>query len=86
MLCDEDMTPLTSYMTNMSSFQHGGSSGRAPAAGHGAGRNPGYGTTQPRQPLQQSSLRFKGNCLSLEGQVFDCSDYKQANKYQLTIK
>jgi len=27
----------------------------------------------------------RANCLSLEGQIFDCSDYKQANKYQLTI-
>ncbi len=71
---------------NMSSFQHGGSSGHAPAAGHGTGRNPGCGTIQPRQPLLQSSSRFKGNCLSLEGQVFDCSDYKQADKYQSTIK
>jgi len=43
-------------------------------------------TTQPQQPLQQSSSRFKGNCLSLKGQVFDCLDYKQADKYQSTIK
>jgi len=77
---------LTSYATNMSTIQCGGSSGHAPAAGHGAGRNPGRGTTQLRQPLQQSSLRFKGNCFSLKGQVFDCSDYKQADKYQSTMK
>jgi len=77
---------LTFYVTNMLSFQRGGSSGHAPAAACGAGRNPGCGVTQPWQPLQQSSLRFKGNCLSLEGQVFNCSDYKQANQYQSTIK
>jgi len=67
MLCDKDKMPLTSYMMNMSSFQCGGSSSRAPAAGRGTGRNPGCGVTQPWQPLQQSSSRFKGNCLSLEG-------------------
>ncbi len=43
---------LTSYAMNMSSIQCGGSSGRAPAAGRGAGRNPACGITQPRQPLQ----------------------------------
>jgi len=75
----------TYYATNMSSSQCGGPS-RAPAAGCGAGRIPGRSTTQPQQPVQQSSSKFKGNCLSLEGQIFDCSDYKQANKYQSTIK
>ena len=70
----------------MLSFQRGGPSGRASATGHGAGRTPGRGTAQPRQPVQQTSSRFKGNCLSLEGQIFDCSDYKQADKYQSTVK
>jgi len=70
----------------MSSFQRGGPSGRASATGRGAGRTPGRGTAQPRQPVQQTSSRFKGNCLSLEGQIFDCSDYKQADKYQSTVK
>jgi len=69
----------------MSTTQCGGSSGRSTAA-RGAGRNPGCGRFQTRQPVQQSSAKFKGNCLSLEGQVFDCLDYKQANKYQSTVK
>ena len=66
-------------------MQRGGSSGRTPT-GRGAGRQSGHGTVQLRQPVQQNTLRFKGNCLSLEGQIFDCSDYKQADKYQTTVK
>jgi len=80
-----DTMLLISNATNMSSTQRGGFSGCAPT-GRGAGRQSGRGRTQPRQPVQQTTSRFKGNCSSLEGQIFNCSDYQQADKYQTTVK
>ena len=32
------------------------------------------------------SMRFQGNCDSLSGHIFDCSDYKQADKYVTSLK
>ena len=33
-----------------------------------------------------TSNKFKGACEELEGHYFDCSDYKQADKYTTTVK
>ena len=33
-----------------------------------------------------SSSKFKGNCIELTDHIFDCSDYKQADKYVTNIK
>lgn len=30
--------------------------------------------------------KFKGNCANLGGHAFNCSDYKQANEHDLTVK
>ena len=30
--------------------------------------------------------KFKGNCIDLEGYLFDCSNDKQADKYMVTVK
>ena len=32
-------------------------------------------------PKAMTSNKFKGNCADLDGHIFDCSDYKQANTY-----
>ena len=39
-----------------------------------------------RPPKQVSSTKFIGNCADLKGQVFDCSNYKQADSYVNTVK
>ena len=32
-------------------------------------------------PKAMTTTKFKGNCVGLEGHIFDCSDYKQADTY-----
>ena len=39
-----------------------------------------------RRPQRQSPTKFRGNCIDLQGQVFDCSDYKQADTFVNTLK
>ena len=41
---------------------------------------------RPHPPKQVSSTKFIGNCADLKGQVFDCSNYKQADSYVNTVK
>ena len=48
--------------------------------GRGRGRGPG------NRPQQQPPARFKGNQSELQGQIFDCSDYKQADTFVSTLK
>jgi hypothetical protein len=38
------------------------------------------------QKTSPSQARFKGNCAELAGFVFDCSDYRQADKYVTNMK
>ena len=51
-----------------------GASTRGRQGGRGAYRKP------------QASTKFKGNCAELEGHIFDCLDYKQADAYVHTLK
>ena len=51
-----------------------------PAQGRGRGRGPG------NRPQRQPPARFKGNQSELQGQIFDCSDYKQADTFVSTLK
>ena len=54
--------------------------------GQGGGRG-GRGRTQGSSYNQNNlTPKFKGNSTDLEGYTFDCSDYKQAEKYMSTIK
>jgi hypothetical protein len=46
------------------------------------GRSPGRGS----QKTTPTTGKFKGNCAELSGYVFDCSDYRQADKYVTNIK
>ena len=34
----------------------------------------------------QTNIKFHGACEALKDQIFDCSDYKQADWYAMTIK
>ena len=53
----------------------------------GQGGRGGCGKTQGRSYNQNNRTpKFKGNSTDLEGYTFDCSDYKQAEKYVSTIK
>ena len=53
----------------------------------GRGGRGGRGRTQGRSYNQNNrNPKFKGNSTDLEGYTFDCSDYKQAEKYVSTIK
>jgi hypothetical protein len=45
-------------------------------------RSGGRGT----QKTIPSFSKFKGNCVKLEGYVFDCADYRQADKYVTNMK
>jgi hypothetical protein len=50
--------------------------------GRGRGRSGRGGIPQQRQP----PVRFRGNCIELQGHIFDCSDYKQADTFVNTLK
>ena len=52
--------------------------------GHGA-QPQGYGGCN-KPTTHVSSTKFIGNCTELKGHIFDCSNYKQADKYVNTIK
>jgi hypothetical protein len=62
----------------------GPSSGRSQQGrGRGRGRpGRGGGNQQQRQP----PTKFRGNCAELQGHIFDCSDYKQADTFVKTLK
>ena len=60
--------------------------GRTGGRGRRGGRG-GCGRTQYCSCNQNKHTpKFKGNITDLEGYTFDCSDYKQAEKYVSTIK
>jgi hypothetical protein len=46
----------------------------------------GRGRGQPNRPQRQPPAKFKGNEADLLGQIFDCSDYKQADTFVNTLK
>ena len=64
-----------------SSRRNGRPSGRS-QAGHGRGQESRNAGTQPRQ----APSNFIGNCPDLQGHIFDCSDYKQADTFVHTHK
>lgn len=54
-----------------------------------AGRQqPGRGRGQGRgnRPQRPTTSKFRGNCVELQDQVFDCSNYKQADTFVNTLK
>jgi len=60
--------------------------------GRGRGRNKynqgrgGCGSQSRASTKSPGQAKFKGNCPELSGYIFDCSDYKQADNYQTTIR
>jgi hypothetical protein len=65
-------------------FRRGGPSGRNP---HGRGRGRGRGDgNNAHWPQRQPPTKFRGNCTELQGCIFDCSDYKQADTFVTTPK
>ena len=46
----------------------------------------GRGNGQSNRPSRQPPAKFKGNESDLLGQIFDCSDYKQADTFVTTLK
>jgi hypothetical protein len=54
----------------------------------GARTSGGRGTPGRDRPRRTTppTTSFKGNSTDLAGQIFDCSDYKQADKYVNTLK
>ena len=70
-------------MSTRASRSRGTSGGRG-SSKRSAGRGPqgrGSGNKKPQQ-----STKFKGSCPDLEGHIFDCSDYKQADNFVHTLK
>jgi hypothetical protein len=55
------------------------------ARGRGRGGRNGRGGHAPNQ-AQRQQTKFKGNCTELQGQIFDCSDYRQADTFVNTLK
>ncbi len=67
-------------------FQRCGPSGRNPhGRGRGRGRGRGDGNNAHR-PQRQPPTKFRGNCTELQGCIFDCSDYKQADTFVTALK
>ena len=79
-----------SYSTHMSPANNNSgcsNGGRGCQSGHGQGCNCQNGQTKSNQSTTQaSSKKFKGACDELKGHVFDCSDYKQANRFSMMLK
>ena len=68
--------------TRISPQRRGCLGGRVGQGGRGGrGRNQGRSYNQNNR-----TPKFKGNSKDPEGYTFDCSDYKQAEKYVSTIK
>jgi hypothetical protein len=73
-----------SAQARFSNKQGGPPSGRSQA---GRGRGRGRGSHNGGNPPQrQAPTKFTGNCAELQGHIFDCSDYKQADTYVHTVK
>ncbi len=77
-------------MAKNSSGRGGAGQGRSNNGGRGSGKGRGrshdkkskYGGAEKKT----TTGKFKGSCKELQGHTFDCSDYKQADKYVTTIK
>jgi hypothetical protein len=66
-----------------SSARRGGPPSGRSQAGRGRGRGSRNGGNTPQR---QVSTKFSGNCAELQGHIFDCSDYKQADTFVHTVK
>ena len=51
-----------------------------------SGRDGKWNTGRGSQKTTPTTGKFKGNCVELSGYVFDCADYRQADKYVTNIK
>ena len=60
--------------------------GRGNGRGGRGGRGRGNPNRKPQVQPKNISTKFKGNCEQLQGFVFDCSDYKQADTFVTTLK
>ena len=72
-------------------FSYGRGCGRGAGRGEGRGGKGDYSNRLRISHLQNHKTRpqvnkFKGNSISLEGYIFDCSDIKQADKFITAIK
>ena len=63
-----------------------GGRGRATPGGRGAGGRANHARKPHAKQVNSTTNKFKGNCAELQGCVFDCSDYKQADNYVTTLK
>ena len=63
----------------------GGRGGRGRGAPGARGMVRG-GKKPQAKPTTINSTKFKGNCAELQGCIFDCSDYKQADTFVSTLK
>ena len=66
-------------------------SSRSMTSGHGSGGNESSRRNHNKKNSAtchkpQTNVKFHGACEALKGQIFDCSDYKQADWYAMTIK
>jgi hypothetical protein len=52
----------------------------------GRGRARGRGGNSGNRPQRPTVSKFTGNCIELQGHIFDCSDYKQADTFVSTLK
>ena len=60
--------------------------GRANAWAGRGGHGRGNQFRKPQATPKPISTKFKGNCDKLQGAIFDCSDYKQADNFVSTLK
>ena len=73
-------------MSSTNNLGHG-SSGKGHQGGHGQGHKWQNGPTKPNQSgALASSTKFQGACTELKRHVFDCSNYKQADKFSTMLK
>jgi hypothetical protein len=70
--------------TQRSRGRGGGRAGRASGRGGRQGR--GNCSGRGSQRTTPNAGKFKGNCAELSGYVFDCADYRQADKYVTNMK
>ena len=69
----------------MAGHTPGGRGGRGRQAGARGSGARGANARKP-QPQGTTNNKFIGNCAELNGCVFDCSDYKQADNFVTTLK
>ena len=66
-------------------------SSRSSTSGHGGGGNGSSARNRTKKNpgirhKSQTNFKFHGACEALKDKIFDCSDYKQADRYATTIK